>query len=98
MDKALACHTGGLGLNLDTTKFYCAPIFSRTPAMCTLSHNACCHMLQHEYLSQGRYKESNHCKSISRAICKAKHSYKSDVWEKGGKNQFYLEPPFCRRT
>ena len=36
MDKALACHTGCQGSNLDTTKFYSAPILSGTPA-CALS-------------------------------------------------------------
>ena len=37
MDKALACHTGGRGLNLDMTKVYSASILSGTPAMCNLS-------------------------------------------------------------
>ena len=37
MDKALACHTGGRGMNRDTTKDFSAPILSGTPAMCTLS-------------------------------------------------------------
>ena len=37
MDKALACHTGGWGWNLDKTKVYSAPILSGTPVICTLS-------------------------------------------------------------
>ena len=54
MDKALACHTGGWDLNLHTTKVYSAPILSGTHDMCTLSHNPFRHVLQCEYLSQGR--------------------------------------------
>ena len=56
IDKALACHTGSRGSNPEMTKVYSAPILFGTPAMCTLSisHNACHHMLQHEYLSRGR--------------------------------------------
>ena len=54
MDNALACHTGGPGSNPVTTKVYSAPILSGIPAMCTLSHNACPHLLLREYLSQGR--------------------------------------------
>ena len=53
MDKALAWHTGSRGSNLDTTKVFSAPILSVTTAMCTLSHNACYHVLQCEYLLQG---------------------------------------------
>ena len=48
MDKALACHTSGRGLNPDTTIAYSAPILSDI----SLSHNTCCHVLNGEYLSQ----------------------------------------------
>ena len=58
-DKALACHAGSWGSNPDTTKVYSAPILSGTHAMCTLSHNACCHALHCQYLSHGRQKEKN---------------------------------------
>ena len=37
LDKALAWNTGGWGLNPDMSKAYSAPIFSGTPAMCSLS-------------------------------------------------------------
>ena len=61
MDKALACHTGGRGLNAgqDQELFCfrkikkCAPI---PPSELSLSHNACHHVLQREYLSQGGKK------------------------------------------
>ena len=55
MDKALACHAGGWSLNLDTIKVYSAPFLFGTPYMRTLSHNACHHVLQREYLSLGKY-------------------------------------------
>ena len=56
MAIALAYHQGSQGSNLDTMKDFSAPILSGTPNMCTLSlsHNACHHVLQHEYLSWGR--------------------------------------------
>ena len=41
MDKALACHAGGRGLNPGTTKVYGAPIPSSTPDTCTLSLSQC---------------------------------------------------------
>ena len=63
MGEAMAWHTGGRGSSLDTTKVYSAPILSGTLAMCTLSHNACRHVLQHEYLSQWRLKRGIMVKS-----------------------------------
>ena len=54
MDKALACHTGGLGSNPDTTKDFSAPILSCTPP-CALSLS-CHYVIQNEYLSQGKVK------------------------------------------
>ena len=74
MDKALACHTGGWGSNLDMTKVYSAPILLGPPAMGTLSHNACRHELQHEYLLQGGKKRGNIESWLNSC----------HVWEKGG--------------
>ena len=37
MDKALPCHAGGRGSNLDMTKDFSAPILLGPPAMCSLS-------------------------------------------------------------
>ena len=55
MDKGQAWHTGGRGLNLDTTIVYSAPILLGTlPCALFLSHNACCPVLLCEYLSWGR--------------------------------------------
>ena len=53
MDKALNCH-GAPGSNPDTTKVYCAPNLFGSPAMCTLSHYACRHVVQREHLSWER--------------------------------------------
>ena len=55
VDKALACRTGGQGSNSrQDQEFFCfrkiqkyAPILSGTPPCeLSLSHNACCHVLQ----------------------------------------------------
>ena len=72
MNKALACCTGGWGSNPGQDQdFYVSEKFknvlysSQVPHhMNSLFHIACCHVLQHEYLSQGRLKERNHGKAI----------------------------------
>ena len=53
MDKAPACHAGGLGLNLDMTKVYVASILSDTMQdALSLSHKACLCVLQSKYLGE----------------------------------------------
>ena len=38
MDTALACHSGGRGLNPGITKYFNTPVLLGTPITCTLSH------------------------------------------------------------
>ena len=67
-DKALPWHTGGRDSNPDTTKAYSAPILSGTHANCTLSHNACCHVLQRDYLRRGGKQRGIMVKSSQRHL------------------------------
>ena len=78
--------TQAAGVRTQTQLKFKVLLSSRVPPPCalSLSHNACQHLLQREYLSQGRLKERNLGKNPSSTICEAKHSYKSHVWEKGG--------------
>ena len=61
MDEALACHTGGRGLNPDTPKFIVL-LTAWVPPPHALSLRNALTMLQREYLSQG---ERNHGKILA---------------------------------
>ena len=54
LDKALAWHTGSRVLNPDTTKVLVLQSLPVSRHMHSFSHNACCHVFQHEYLSRKR--------------------------------------------
>ena len=83
MDKALACHAGGQGSNLDITKDFSAPILLGTHAICTLSHTIPVVTCSSINTWHGGVKREKSWQNSNSVICEVKNRYNSNVWEDG---------------